>query len=328
MQIVNKMHEGGDINCATVLREGDVDMVINTITYGKRPERAKVSVCAGWRSNSASPVSPRSIRHGKWFSVLRERADEKLPQVKPCRIINRRMHMRKSEIGRVVCTEAVAPATYRLVMELPELAAAVRPGQFLHLRTASGRDLPLRRPFSPSRVWPERGEVEIIYRVVGTELLSRLRCGDSADVPALLGSNFTLVAIAAGRRRCRDRAAAVRGAGCRSDPDDGDHRRAQRGRTLWRHLFPQNLRGLLTATDDGSFGHHGFGVELRRRRWRRGISTGRRPAPTPMMRKVTELCAAAGIACEVSLERRMGCGTGGCPPAFATSVRAAAASMP
>lgn len=39
VKILNKMHEGGDENCATVLREGRADMVVNTITYGKRPER-------------------------------------------------------------------------------------------------------------------------------------------------------------------------------------------------------------------------------------------------------------------------------------------------
>lgn len=224
--------------------------------------------------------------------------------------------MRKSEIGRVVCTEAVAPATYRLVMELPELAAAVRPGQFLHLRTASGRDPLLRRPFSPSRVWPERGEVEIIYRVVGrgTELLSRLRCGDSADVLGPLGSTFTLAGdlllVGGGVGIAPLLYAAQVADPTRTTVIIGGRNEEE---LFWRHLFPQNLRGLLTATDDGSFGHHGFGVELvpealAVRHFDRVLTCG----PTPMMRKVTELCAAAGIACEVSLERRMGCGTGGC----------------
>lgn len=81
VQIVNKMHEGGDINCATVLREGDVDMVINTITYGKRPEREgfrlrRLAVELGIPCLTALDTTREVVR------VLRERADEKLPQVK------------------------------------------------------------------------------------------------------------------------------------------------------------------------------------------------------------------------------------------------------
>lgn len=36
--IVNKIHEGKD-NCADHVRQGNVDLMLNTLTYGKRPER-------------------------------------------------------------------------------------------------------------------------------------------------------------------------------------------------------------------------------------------------------------------------------------------------
>lgn len=36
--IVNKIHEGAD-NCADLIRQGKVDLMLNTLTYGKRPER-------------------------------------------------------------------------------------------------------------------------------------------------------------------------------------------------------------------------------------------------------------------------------------------------
>lgn len=36
--IVNKIHEGEN-NCADLIRRGEVDLMLNTLTYGKRPER-------------------------------------------------------------------------------------------------------------------------------------------------------------------------------------------------------------------------------------------------------------------------------------------------
>lgn len=36
--IVNKIHEGQN-NCADLIRRGEVDLMLNTLTYGKRPER-------------------------------------------------------------------------------------------------------------------------------------------------------------------------------------------------------------------------------------------------------------------------------------------------
>ena len=36
--IVNKIHEGQN-NCANLIRRGEVDLMLNTLTYGKRPER-------------------------------------------------------------------------------------------------------------------------------------------------------------------------------------------------------------------------------------------------------------------------------------------------
>ena len=36
--VVNKIHEGAD-NCADLIRQGKVDLMLNTLTAGKRPER-------------------------------------------------------------------------------------------------------------------------------------------------------------------------------------------------------------------------------------------------------------------------------------------------
>ena len=36
--LVNKIHQGGS-TCADLIRQGKVDLMVNTLTYGKRPER-------------------------------------------------------------------------------------------------------------------------------------------------------------------------------------------------------------------------------------------------------------------------------------------------
>lgn len=81
VHVLNKMHEGGLENCATVLRDGSVDMVINTITYGKRPEREgfrlrRLAVELGIPCLTSLDTTREVVR------ALRNRAQGELPQVR------------------------------------------------------------------------------------------------------------------------------------------------------------------------------------------------------------------------------------------------------
>jgi dihydroorotate dehydrogenase electron transfer subunit len=76
--------------------------------------------------------------------------------------------------------------------------------------------------------------------------------------------------------------------------------------------FCQFGQKLLTATDDGSLGHHGFVTEVLQ-------SIDMLPGcivyacgPEPMMFGVYEICRARGIPCQVSVESVMACGMGAC----------------
>ena len=68
------------------------------------------------------------------------------------------------------------------------------------------------------------------------------------------------------------------------------------------------------ATDDGSAGHQGFVTDLVQ------LALKGEPPPTllmgcgpePMMHKLAEIAAAAGLRCELSLETPMACGIGAC----------------
>src|SRR5262249_5971055 len=70
----------------------------------------------------------------------------------------------------VVENVPLAERTWRVRLEAPELARAIRPGQFLMLRLPGRSDPLLGRPFALYDTYPAQGEprgVDIVYLVVG-----------------------------------------------------------------------------------------------------------------------------------------------------------------
>ena len=224
--------------------------------------------------------------------------------------------MNALEVGPIRTNERVSADMYRLVAELPRLAQTTRPGQFLHVRTARGWDPLLRRPFSPSRVDRENGLVEMVYRVVGrgTELMTQMRAGDEIDVLGPRGTTFTLdgkmLMVGGGVGIAPILFAAQQAAAGTATVVIGGRSREE---LFWQDYFPDTINDLLLTTDDGSVGHHGYAVDLvpallASGEFDRVLCCG----PTILMSKVAAAAYAAGVPCEVSFERRMGCGTGGC----------------
>src|SRR5271166_5308868 len=100
--------------------------------------------------------------------------------------------------GSVPITENVplARATYRIRLDAPELARAIRPGQFLMLRLPGRSDPLLGRPFALyDTVLDRQGQaiaVDVVHLVVGklTGLLAQARAGDRVEVWGPLGNGF------------------------------------------------------------------------------------------------------------------------------------------
>ena len=93
---------------------------------------------------------------------------------------------------KVLGNEKLSPKYWRMTFDAPELAAQVKPGQFVHIRTDEDGLQPFfRRPFS---VYRARKYVEIFYDVVGpgTKLLSLKKKGDMLDVLGPLGVPFVM----------------------------------------------------------------------------------------------------------------------------------------
>jgi len=74
-------------------------------------------------------------------------------------------------------------------------------------------------------------------------------------------------------------------------------------------IFRLHPRDMTWVTEDGSYGRKGRVTDfLEPEKYSEVCACG----PEPMLKAVAEKCAAAGVRCLVSLERRMACGVGAC----------------
>lgn len=238
----------------------------------------------------------------------------------------------------IALNEAIAQDTYRLRFEAPQIAATIRPGQFLMLRLAGVNDPLLGRPlalFDISRDGAGRPSgVEVVYLRAGklTTQLARRKPGDLLEVWGPLGNGFDLPAgdlllmVAGGVGVTPFLALAKEAFGQEQyGPPGRTTERYSRAvfcygvRTRAMLAGPEAFRAtgldLKIASDDGSVGHHGYVTELLAAELSGAGSETPVVAtcgPEPMMRSVAGLAAAAGVRCFASLETPMACGIGAC----------------
>jgi len=223
------------------------------------------------------------------------------------------------EHATVVANDRITEGVGLIVLESPRVAAAIAPGQFVHMRITRGADYILRRPFSVHRAYDHR--LELLYQVLGrgTRDLATKERGDELDLIGPLGPGWRLgddirhaLVVAGGLgaapmgmlvEQLAERGVAVTVAVGAPTAE----------RLVARELFERQARRVLVATDDGSAGERGFVTTLVE-----GVLATDRPdvvytcGPEPMERIVAAQAAAVGVACQVSLERLMACGVGAC----------------
>jgi dihydroorotate dehydrogenase electron transfer subunit len=93
----------------------------------------------------------------------------------------------------IVERETIGPAWWRLVLDGPELAAQLTPGQFLLVRCADPFTSYLRRPIFPEPL--NDGQLELLLRPTpdpGLAWLSTRQVGDELDVIGPLGQGYPL----------------------------------------------------------------------------------------------------------------------------------------
>lgn len=216
--------------------------------------------------------------------------------------------------GTVSRVEPLGPDTFLLTADLGQIALQAAPGQFVHIRCGEGNLL--RRPISICDV--SGTELTVVFEVKGsgTQWLSQRKRGDPLDVLGPLGHGFAcrgsrLIVIGGGigvppmlytAKAFAGKAEITAVLGFRSQD-----------RILLAREFASVCQKVIVATDDGSNGVQGPVTLPLETLFRDGayddvLCCG----PRPMLKAVTELCGKYGIACQVSMEQRMGCGIGAC----------------
>lgn len=220
------------------------------------------------------------------------------------------------EKGVIRKHDQVGPSIWRMQIELPRTAKEAKVGQFVHIKVNDPRYI-LRRPISIAGTEPGKGIVEILYRIVGvgTDALSHLKVGDTIDSLGPLGTSFSMdkehiVGVGGGVG-----IAPILFMARVSKPGQmtvviGGRNKEE---VFWKDLFPSHVRKLIVTTDDGSYGVKGFTVSVLPELLKNdGVDSLCVCGPTIMMKTAAQMAKEAGVYCEVSMEKRMGCGIGTC----------------
>ncbi len=228
----------------------------------------------------------------------------------------------------IVAHREVAPRHFVLTFHAPPIAEAAQPGQFVQVCGLDWIAPLLPRPFSIMRAHREKGNVEILYRLVGkgTSLMTGWQAGERVQVLGPLGKPFQISLYGArifigggvgippllmlaekfGRQPeiIRDGTVVLQGA-----------RTADQ--LLCVEDFQRTGVTVELATDDGSAGHHGLVTDLlkpqiSRLQARYGTVWVFTCGPHAMMREVARICDQYHVPCQVALEAPMPCGFGVC----------------
>jgi dihydroorotate dehydrogenase electron transfer subunit len=215
-----------------------------------------------------------------------------------------------------------------LTLAAPGIAAATAPGQFVMVKTSSRRDPLLRRPFSVFEVVRDRtgtpNAITILSKRIGiaTRELYEAKPGQTIATLGPLGRPFTvvdpptdawMVAGGVGLAPFATLAEALAARRVRSTLFYG----ARSGAELFYLDFFRALGvEVVLTTEDGSVGEKGRVVApLDRRLHERPAASAVMVyacGPERMLAATAKTAAAHGRPCQVSVERIMGCGLGGC----------------
>ncbi len=229
-------------------------------------------------------------------------------------------YQEKTIVTRV---EQLSADNVRLTLKAPDIAGTCKPGQFVMIRTAAGKDPLLRRPFSIHQA-DAAGSIQIYFKIVGrgTEILARVREGEELSVFGPLGKGFRInenvpVCLIGGglgiapmlflakeisrRKRVNtDNDIIILGGRSKGDVEP-----------LMADFKQINMQ-TQAATDDGSFGEHGFVTDVLRKVQLSSNTIVYACGPEPMMGAIAAYCNDHNLECQVSVESVMACGMGAC----------------
>jgi dihydroorotate dehydrogenase electron transfer subunit len=227
--------------------------------------------------------------------------------------------------ARVIFNTRLSAAYNVIALEAPAIANAAAPGQDVMVKPSRGHDPLLRRPFSVFEVLREGDRVtglSLLSKRIGvtTGMLYDAVEGDVVSCLGPLGRPFSLVdppahawmvAGGVGLAPFALMTEALLARGTATSLFYGARTSAELFYVDW--FRSHGVRVVLT-TEDGSAGERGritlpLGRELASTA---GDVMVYACGPEPMLAAVSHVCATQRRPCEVSVERVMGCGMGGC----------------
>ncbi len=227
----------------------------------------------------------------------------------------------------------IAEGTYRIRLNCVEIAAAIRPGQFVMLRLAETNDPLLGRPFALYDTVLDKSDnpigIDVVYLVVGkmTGLLAEVAIGDSLQLWGPLGKPFldvgnreSITLVAGGIGQTPFLAYARELLGKRGYGGDSARKRTSKV-TLYYGVRTSSLAAGVSdfqtagvevrlSSDDGSIGTKGFVTQLLHSHGHTGPLIG--CGPEPMLHALAKIAREWAVPCQVSLETPMACGIGIC----------------
>jgi dihydroorotate dehydrogenase electron transfer subunit len=207
---------------------------------------------------------------------------------------------------------------YLLKLFCPDLASAVKPGQFVNVKVSDTIYPLLRRPFSIADV--EDDHICLMFNIYGegTKILANKQKGHLVDLIGPLGNGFNLTGDY--------ETAIIIAGGLGAAPFPLFTKALQNkkvmtfigGRTK-TDIITYGLENIFISTDDGSKGLNGNVIDLLNSQISLIKSTRSKLfgcGPTAMLRALKEFAILNDLDCEVSTECAMACGFGicqGCP---------------
>jgi dihydroorotate dehydrogenase electron transfer subunit len=229
----------------------------------------------------------------------------------------------KLERATVVSQEEAYPNAYLMWLSCPPVARGAAPGRFLMLHCGYADDPLLARPMSFHRFRQSTQgspDFAILYDVRGrgTALLAQKRPGDVLPVFGPLGKGYILrpqtqhVLLVAGGLGVAAVVALADDAVASGKSVTLLHGARTAGALVPPSMLPSEVE-LMTATDDGSAGHHGYVTQLLTQHlpWADQVfACGPNPMFASMAEEMRKLRSRKPV--QALLEERMGCGTGVC----------------
>ena len=228
--------------------------------------------------------------------------------------------------ARVIGNTRLSPDYNVITLAAPDIAAAAAPGQFVMVRPGRGHDPLLRRPFSIFERLESNGRVSALTLLskrigVTTGMLFDAVEGDVISCLGPLGRPFDpidppgeawMVAGGVGLAPFATLGEALTTRGTRTTLFYG----ARSGTDLfYLDWFASRGIRLVLATEDGSVGAKGRITVPLEQELKRAAETSLRLyacGPEPMLEAVARIAGQYERRSQVSVERVMGCGMGGC----------------